>query len=85
MKNVFFGILIAIVLLLSLIPIPKFSSRPTCQLLPMPYKTVLGMPWKASPCGYSGLAWGPSLLEYVLSFTQSIDKNGFYFLYTQGR
>lgn len=52
-----------------------------CQIFPFPTQFFLGMPWKKIPCKYTGIMWGPSALEYVIGFKNSIDINGFWFLY----
>lgn len=79
-------ILISSLLLLFLIfvSVPKYVSHSggACIMLPIPYKKVLGLPWKPSAiCGYNGIIWGYSVLDEIGYWSCVINEQGFCFLF----
>lgn len=78
MRNIKRFLIIFFVVFFLFISIPTYI-RTSCNILPLPTPTFLGLPWKKIPCKYTGVMWGPSLVEYGLMLKHHIDKNGFYF------
>jgi len=72
-----------VLLFLTLYSVPNYVTNlnGSCILLPKPYKTMLGLPWKTPVCEYTGIVWGPSVLESLQNWKCTIDEKGFCFLY----
>lgn len=80
-KMVLLVIITTIFLFLLFISIPMYVVSTPCQILPKPYKTVVGIPWKETPCYYTGVIWGFSIIDNLGQLKCLIQKEGFCFLF----